>query len=83
VGGIVANAQVPLGRRIGAGGAVEILIDLFNVITTLTGLHDWITMTAVISAALLGHEHAIDFFFQNCTVHLLSSRIRITAQKAL
>jgi len=61
VGGVVANAQVPLGCRIGAGGAVVILVDLLDVVTALTGLHDWITMTTVVGAALPGHEHAIDF----------------------
>lgn len=83
VGGIVANAQIPLGRRVGAGGAVEILIDLLDVVTSLTGLHNRIAMTAVLVAALPGHEHAIDFFLQDSTDHFHSSLIQIHAQKAL
>jgi hypothetical protein len=61
VGGVVANAQVPLGCRIGAGGAVEILIDLLGVVTSLTGLHNRIAMTTIVCTALPGHEHTIYF----------------------
>ena len=65
----IAIAIFPLGRRLGTSGTVPAGIQLNTAAAPVAVFDDFVTIAAIVSTALGGHERTLRTFANRCTNH--------------
>jgi hypothetical protein len=82
MGGQVAIAVPPLDGGLRAGGTIPARSDLDGAVASFALLHDFITHTTMVSAALGCHEGTLIAFTNRCTFHGNTSQYDLNNKKA-